>query len=67
MYKTYRLGSKDGQSYIECLTCRMRSFNPNDIQHKYCGRCHKFHDEPQEEGHTLAAEIIRRDIERFKG
>jgi hypothetical protein len=30
---------------IECPRCRRRSFNPNDIRERYCGACHRFHDE----------------------
>jgi ribosomal protein S27AE len=29
-----------------CPRCGMVSFNPNDLQHRYCGFCHKFEDEP---------------------
>lgn len=25
-----------------CPRCRAESFNPNDIQYRYCGRCHDF-------------------------
>lgn len=35
---------------ICCLRCLKQgfdalSFNPNDVQAHYCGRCHLFHDE----------------------
>jgi len=26
----------------------MRSFNPNDIKHKYCGNCNVFHETGKE-------------------
>lgn len=29
---------------IKCLVCSMTSFHPEDIEHKYCGNCHIFHD-----------------------
>ena len=35
------LMEEDEMSYV-CPTCGMRSFNPNDIEHKYCGHCHQF-------------------------
>ena len=37
-----------GTQYIECHTCNMRSFNPNDIKHKYCGNCNVFHETGKE-------------------
>lgn len=30
---------------IVCPQCKMESYNPHDIEHKYCGNCHQFHDE----------------------
>lgn len=48
----YRLGVHEGQVYIECLTCRMRSFNANDIRHCYCNSCLRFHEgQPARESH----------------
>lgn len=32
-----------GSIGIRCNTCKYISFNPNDIEHKYCDHCHKFH------------------------
>jgi len=29
---------------IKCLQCGMTSYNPNDVEHKYCGNCHIFHE-----------------------
>jgi hypothetical protein len=31
--------------YIECLECGLRSYNQNDIEKRYCGHCHKFHED----------------------
>lgn len=28
-------------SYV-CPKCLMESFNPNDVEHSYCGNCHDF-------------------------
>lgn len=30
-------------TYIECKTCGLKSFSPDDIIARYCGMCHKFH------------------------
>lgn len=30
---------------ITCPICKMTSFNLNDVNFKYCGNCHKFHDQ----------------------
>jgi hypothetical protein len=47
----------------DCPYCGARSFNPHDITHRYCNRCHRFEDEPQlttapmgETHHTLDKE-----------
>lgn len=29
---------------IRCNTCGKVSWNTNDVIHRYCGHCHKFHD-----------------------
>lgn len=39
----FTLGEIDGERYIECNTCEMRSFNPDDIKYKYCDNCGVFH------------------------
>ena len=31
------------QPAIRCRVCGLTSFNPNDIEQKYCGNCHAFH------------------------
>lgn len=36
--------SEDGKS-ITCLRCKRTSFNPNDVEQRYCGFCHVFHDD----------------------
>lgn len=45
MELTYRLEAKDGQQGITCLICNKTSWNPGDVDHKYCGNCKKFHSE----------------------
>lgn len=32
-------------SSIVCPRCRRRSFNANDIAERYCGACHRFHED----------------------
>jgi len=41
----YQLGKNDlGEPYIQCLTCKLKSYHPEDIRHRYCGFCKVFHD-----------------------
>jgi hypothetical protein len=43
--RRYRIGKDDGRyPWIECAQCGMRSYNRNDIEQRYCGYCHQFHD-----------------------
>ena len=32
------------QQYIMCFACGSRSFNPKDIEQKYCSTCRIYHD-----------------------
>lgn len=32
------------QRAIQCLRCQMVSYNVNDIENRYCGSCHCFHE-----------------------
>jgi hypothetical protein len=38
---------------ITCHTCGMTSHNPNDVLHRYCGRCHVFLEDPEIPGPTF--------------
>ena len=40
--KTYEI-LHNGQA-IKCLFCGLISYNLNDINNRYCGHCHKFHE-----------------------
>lgn len=40
---TYRL--VDEGSAIQCLVCGRTSHNTNDVAYRYCGFCHRFHDD----------------------
>jgi hypothetical protein len=35
-----------GISWFVCPLCSTISVNPNDVQERYCGRCHRFVDDP---------------------
>lgn len=42
--QTYELvTSKSGQPGIHCFTCNMTSYNPGDIENKWCEKCKKIH------------------------
>jgi hypothetical protein len=34
----------DGRT-IKCLACGKVSHNPNDVAQRYCGNCHRFHED----------------------
>ena len=36
--------SENGKS-IKCLHCNTTSHNTKDVQYRYCGKCHMFHDD----------------------
>ncbi len=41
----YTLGKTEhGAEWIRCLKCGRTSFNAKDIEQKYCGACHSFHE-----------------------
>lgn len=42
--RTYRISHADGRQTITCLVCGMTSYNENDVNHRFCGHCNKFHD-----------------------
>lgn len=43
---TYFLSSRLGlRQSITCLRCKMESFSPDDIQHRFCGKCYHSHDD----------------------
>jgi hypothetical protein len=41
---TYYIGPEG--AWIQCLFCGLVSHNPNDVKERYCGKCHKFHQNP---------------------
>jgi hypothetical protein len=30
---------------IRCHTCNRTSYHPKDVSERYCGACHRFHDD----------------------
>lgn len=34
---------------ITCLLCGRTSYHPDDVKHKYCGHCHIFHEDLEQE------------------
>jgi hypothetical protein len=43
---------------ITCPVCGKTSHNTNDVQHRYCGFCHKFHDQFTDAERTAAPIIM---------
>lgn len=33
-----------GQPFMKCLVCRRKTYHHKDIEHRYCGQCHFYHD-----------------------
>ncbi len=33
---------------IQCLVCGRISYHPEDIRERYCGSCHRFHEDAEE-------------------
>lgn len=62
---TYELVSGPRGKAIRCLLCLHLSYNPHDIEHRYCGRCRTFHDIDAQKKEI--AESIRGHLERKKG
>jgi len=45
MDPTYEIGTDENDNaYIKCLICERKSYHSKDIEHRYCGNCHRFHD-----------------------
>jgi hypothetical protein len=40
---TFEIVDKEGMVGIKCLICGLTSYNRNDIEQEYCGKCNKFH------------------------
>ena len=35
-----------GVAFFVCPFCSIINVNPNDVRERYCGRCHRFVDDP---------------------
>jgi hypothetical protein len=44
--------------HFDCPRCGARSYNPNDIEHGYCGRCHDWTRPDDVE--AIAADLLDR-------
>lgn len=48
---SYEIGtSNQGQAWIECKVCGLVSWHPKDVEERYCGHCHQFHDDENHRG-----------------
>lgn len=36
--------NREQEPSVTCPKCKMKSYNPSDVLHRYCGNCHAFHD-----------------------
>ena len=43
--------------YIKCPQCGKTSYNPSDIEQRYCGNCHAFHDALNQAAEDKAQEL----------
>lgn len=42
--QTFEMVEDRGSTGIKCLRCGRTSFHPQDVEHRYCGHCHEFHE-----------------------
>lgn len=42
---TYLIREGHDTRSITCLHCGLTSYHPQDMENKYCGKCHIFHDD----------------------
>jgi hypothetical protein len=41
----FKRGARDGVRFvIRCRRCKLISHNPHDVENRYCGNCHVFHE-----------------------
>lgn len=51
---------QDGHLSITCHLCGRTSHHPQDVDHKFCGHCHRFHIAVQAQGaETMAPQELR--------
>jgi hypothetical protein len=44
-----------------CPRCSAQSWNPNDAEHRYCGRCHRFVDDPHPSSFAPSIEAAKEE------
>jgi hypothetical protein len=45
LHELERLWGLPAAPSIACPSCGKRSYNANDVNYRYCGYCHQFHDD----------------------
>jgi hypothetical protein len=64
MSLSYRINETNPPS-ITCLVCGLTSWNANDVENRYCGFCHRFHedslnvDELRARAQEIVCEVLR--------
>jgi len=48
---------------IRCNVCSLTSWNPNDVKHRYCGNCHKYHADMEKEQTAKFHETMSRALQ----
>ena len=48
----------DNSNYIECHTCGKHSYHPKDIEHLFCAKCDKYHDQRGDNNPLIAIDEI---------
>ena len=48
---------------ITCPKCGRTSYHPEDVRQRYCGACHRFHDDMLEESARKVGMTIKRDTQ----
>ncbi len=41
----HEIGIQGDRYYILCHNCKLKSWNPNDVDNRFCGNCHRYHDD----------------------
>src|SRR5262245_3231344 len=57
---SYSVGTHAGEQFITCSLCGLRSYHPRDVEERYCGKCHVFHED---EAHAADVGVVLRGRE----
>jgi hypothetical protein len=41
---SFSIGEDEGGPFIICDACGKKSYHPSDVQARYCGNCHDYHE-----------------------